>query len=61
MACSGRATAKVDAGSLRLYSNELRPIVVGHYARAGPFLAVHVSACACKEAIVSVLEDRNPG
>jgi hypothetical protein len=38
------STAKVDAGGLRLDSNELRPVVVRHYARAGPFLAVDVSA-----------------
>lgn len=46
---------------LRLDSDELGPVVVGHDARASPFLAVDIGASACKEAIVSMLEDRDPG
>jgi hypothetical protein len=61
MAWSGPAIAKVDARGPRRDSNELGPVVVGHYARPSPFLAVDVGARACEEAIVSVLEDRDPG
>ena len=42
-------------------SDIFRPVVVWHDARASPFLSVDISAGAGKEAVVCMLQNRNPG
>lgn len=58
----GQARTGWGAGAKRHVpaSHEFGPVVVRHEAGASPFLAVGIGAGASKEAVVCVLEDRDP-
>jgi len=42
-------------------SDKLGPVIVWHYCRPGPVFAIGIGSCASEEAIMRVLENRNPG